>query len=581
MEAVRKGVGQKGFGHKLVELRRQRSALLLLELDLTQPMLEERPTDPIARFQARRRPVLPEVLQALYDAATDPRVCGLIAKVGTRRMGYAQAQDIRAAVAAFRAAGKRTVAWSETFGELGVATVPYYVAAGFEEIWLQPSGELGLVGVSSGSLFLAEALDRIGVRRQFGARHEYKNAVNILLERSYTEPHREATGRIVSSLFDQVVDGVAHGRQVEESVVRELVDQAPLLARQAHEAKLVDHLGYRDEVYASTFAKADADAQLLYVHRYRPHQPPAKRLRRAVNHNRDVVALVSGIGTIRLGRSGHGPGPGAAMGSDTVGAALRAVAKDERVKAVVFRVNSPGGSYVASDVIWREVDRVKHAGKPVVVSMGDVAGSGGYFVSAPADVIVAEPGTLTGSIGVIGGKMSVAELLSKLDIRHDQVSDGRHARMMTLLDEYTDEEYQQLAGWLDHIYDDFVGKVAAGRSMTADAVHEVARGRVWTGADALERGLVDDLGDLHHAAAVARHRAGLPEDAELVRYPAQPVANRLRAPRSSEDPVGAVAAFDPWGPLASVAARVGLSAASVAAHLGLPAAGPLVMPPVL
>ena len=553
----------------LAELRRRRAAPFLLELDLTQPMLEERPTDPVGRWQSRRRPVLPDVLQALHDAATDPRVCGLIAKVGARRVGFAQVQDVRSAVAAFRAAGKPTVAWSESFGELSVATVPYYLAAAFDEIWLQPSGELGLVGLSAGSLFLAEALDKVGVRRQFGTRHEYKSAANIFLERSFTGPQREATSRIVDSLFEQVVTGIAGGRGLDDRVVRELIDRAPLLAQEAHDAKLVDHLGYRDEVYAGTLSKNDPEPQLLFAHRYRRRLPLVRRLGRVVRRRREVVALVTGVGTIRLGRSAHGPVLAGAMGSDTVSVALRAAGKDDRVKAVVFRVNSPGGSYVASDVIWREVKRLRDAGKPVVVSMGDVAGSGGYFISAPADVIVAEPGTFTGSIGVIGGKLSFADLLSQLGIRHDEVSDGRHARMMTVLDEYSEEEYQQLSGWLDRIYDDFVGKVAAGRSMTVEAVHEVARGRVWTGADARDRGLVDELGDVQHAAGVARRRSGLPADAELVRYPPQPVGPRLRPPRSSEDPFAAAAALDPWGPLTGLAAR-----------LGWPSAGPLVMPPV-
>ena len=222
---------------------------------------------------------------------------------------------------------------------------------------------------------------------------------------------------------------------------------------------------------------------------------------------------------------------------------------------------------MASDVIWREVSRIRAAGKPVVVSMGDLAGSGGYFVSAPADVIVAQPGTLTGSIGVLGGKLSFAQLLDQLGIRHDEVSDGRHARMMTILDEYTEEEYQQLSSWLDRIYDDFVGKVAAGRSMSVEAVDEVARGRVWTGADAFERGLVDELGGLEVAVAVARRRSGLPDDADLIRYPPTPLAPRLRPPRSSEDPLAAVTTLDPWGPLTALAGR-----------LGLPSAGPLVMP---
>jgi protease-4 len=445
--------------------------------------------------------------------------------------------------------------------------VPYYLATAFDEIWVQPSGEVGFVGVSSGSLFLAEALDRSGVRRQFGARHEYKNAVNIFLERSFTEAQREATGRVVTSVFERVVTDVARARMLDEEAVRDLADRAPLTAQEARQAKLVDRLGYRDEVYADVRQRTNPEAQLLFAQHYHRAQPLSRRLERVVNRRSDVVALVTGNGTIRLGRSSPGPVPAAAMGSDTVGAALRAAGKDSRVKAVVFRVNSPGGSYVASDAIWREVGRLKEAGKPVVVSMGDVAASGGYFVAAPADVIVAQPGTLTGSIGVLGGKMSFAELLGRFGIRHDAVSQGRHARMMSALDEFSEEEYQELSDWLDRVYDDFVAKVATGRSMTTEAVHEVAKGRVWTGADAYERGLVDELGGLERAAILARERGGLPAGAELVRFPKAPPLPRVRPPRSSEDQGGGTITLDAWGPLAAVAAR-----------LGLPSAGPLIMP---
>ncbi len=554
---------------RLVEMRRRQAAPYLLELDLTQPLLEERPTHPLGRQQRRRRAVLPAVLQALHDGATDPKVYGLVAKVGARRMGFAQAQDIRSAVAAFRAAGKPAVAWSETFGELAAASVAYYVAAAFDQIWLQPSGEVGFVGVTAGSLFLAEALDRIGVRRQFEARHEYKNAANIFLERSFTEPQREATGRVVASLFNQVMADVAVGRRLDQEAVRSLVDRAPLPARDAHQAGLVDHLGYRDEVYADTLGQTTAGAQLLFAHRYHREQTLPQRLRRAVKRRRGVVALVTGSGTIRLGLSTYGPPSTAAMGSDTVGAALRAAGQDPRVKAVVFRLNSPGGSYIASDAIWREVGRVKDAGKPVVVSMGDVAASGGYFVSAPADAIVAQPGTLTGSIGVLGGKMSFAELLDRLGIGHDAIAEGRHARMMSALDQFTDEEYQKLSGWLDRVYEDFVAKVAAGRGMTVQAVHEVAKGRVWTGADAHVRGLVDELGGLDHAAALARRRAGLPADAELVRMPRASLAKRLRPPRSSADLGAGLATLDPWGTADSCSRPPRLAFSGPAHHAAL------------
>jgi protease-4 len=554
---------------ELTELRRRKAAPYLLELDLTQPLLEDRPVDPLARVLWRRRVSLPVVLRALREAGSDPKVAGLVAKVGARGLGFATAQELRGAVEAFRAAGKHAVAWAETFGELSGATVAYYLAAGFEEVWLQPSGEVGFVGVASNSLFLAEALDNAGVRRQIGARHEYKNAANMLLERSFTEPQREATGRVIASLFEQMVDGVARGRRLDPATVRDLADRAPLPAKEAHEAGLVDRVGYRDEVYDALRHRTSPDVQLLFAHRYRPRREVKARLRRAVARRRGVVALVSGSGRIRLGRSSDGPLPAAAMGSDTVGAALRAAQADSRVRAVVFRVNSPGGSYVASDAIWREVSQLRHSGKTVVISMGDVAASGGYFVSAPADLIVAEPGTLTGSIGVLGGKLSFADLLGRFGIRHGSIAQGLHARMMSAFDEFSPEEWQRLSDWLDRIYDDFVGKVAAGRSMATEEVGKVARGRVWTGADAKERGLVDELGGLDLAVKLARERSGLPADAELVRFPQISAAERLRAPRSSEDTGAGAASLDAWGPFSALAAR-----------LGLPPSGPLAMPPL-
>jgi protease-4 len=553
----------------LAELRRRRAAPYLLEVDLSEPLLEERPPDPVGRLQARRRTALPALVRALADAASDKRVYGLLAKVGAPRIGLAQAQEIREAVARFRAGGKPAIAWSETFGELAAATVPYYLATGFDEIWLQPSGGVGLVGVATGSLFLAEALDRAGIRRQIGTRHEYKSAADVFLKRSFSDHDREAMGRVLASAMEQVLAGVAAGRRLDPGVLRSIVDRAPLSAKEALEAGLVDRLGYRDEVYDDVRRRGSAEPQLLFANRYRRRQPLPRRLARAARPRRAVVALVVGNGMIRLGRSARGPLRAAAMGSDTIGAALRAAHDDERARAVVLRVNSPGGSYVASDAIWREVSRLRGSDKPVVVSMGDVAASGGYFVSAPANAIVAQPGTLTGSIGVLGGKVSIAELLERAGVHPDAIEEGRHARMMSPFEEFSPEEWQRLSSFLDWIYDDFVQKVAAGRAMTKEAVHEVARGRVWTGADARERGLVDELGGLDRAVALARERAGLPDDAEVVRFPRTPPMAQLRAPRSSEDPGALSAGFDAWGPLAYLARR-----------LGLPQAGPLVMPSV-
>ena len=263
------------------------------------------------------------------------------------------------------------------------------------------------------------------------------------------------------------------------------------------------------------------------------------------------------------------------MGSDTIAAALRAAAGDDRARAIVLRVNSPGGSYVASDTIWREVVRTRAAGKPVVVSMSDVAASGGYYISMAADVIVAHPGTLTGSIGVFGGKAVLTDLLGRAGVSTDAVRQGEHAQIFSATHPFSEAEWQRVNTWLDRIYADFTSKVAEGRRLTTTRVHEIARGRVWTGADAARNGLVDELGGLELAEQIARRRAGLPPDAPVRPYPRINPLDRLRPAESSEDrPAAAVRlgsglaeVADAWGPVAQFAAR-----------LGLPAGGPLLLP---
>ncbi len=261
------------------------------------------------------------------------------------------------------------------------------------------------------------------------------------------------------------------------------MDTAPIPAAQAQEAGLIDHVGYRDAVREAVDRHWPEKPALLYVSRYERRWD---NVRRAIQSRRPAVGLVEAIGPIRLGRSKPGP-VGRAAGSDTVAAAFRAAVKNESIKAIVFRVNSPGGSYVASDTIWREVWRAREASKPVVVSMGDVAGSGGYFVAMAADVIVAEPATLTGSIGVFGGKLRTSGLFERLGVNIETLGLGQHALMFSSQTGFSENEWAKLDEWLDFVYEDFTAKVARGRSMTREAVHELARGRVWTGADAAAR----------------------------------------------------------------------------------------------
>jgi protease-4 len=340
------------------------------------------------------------------------------------------------------------------------------------------------------------------------------------------------------------------------------------MAPEALEAGLVDKLAYRDEVYADVRKEAGSDAMLRFVSRYNRTHSLASRLPQP--GKQDAVALVNGQGPIRLGRSGRGgplPSQGPAMGSDTIGAALRAAVRDDRIKAIVFRVNSPGGSAVASDAIWREVVLARESGKPVIVSMGNVAASGGYYVAMAADTIVAQPGTITGSIGVVVGKAVVNDLLDRVGVGLGSVAEGAHARMFSATKDFSDSEWERVNVSLDRIYDDFTAKAAEGRGLSQERVHELARGRVWTGADARDNGLVDELGGLDRALDLARKKGGLASDAPIRSYPHASPLERLRPPESSDDRTAASARFDAWGSLGGLAAR-----------LGLPAAGPLCLP---
>jgi protease-4 len=554
---------------RLTKLRQQRTAPLVLELDLADGVAETRPADPVTAVMARHRLVLADVLDGLRRARADDRVRALIVKIGGRPAGLGMVQELRQAVREFSQAGKATVAWAESFGEFSAGNVAYYLATAFDTIWLQPSGDLGLTGLAVERVFLRGALDKLGADFQVAKRHEYKSAAEQLTERGFSEPAREATDRLTASVTEQLTGAIAERRQLPRARVSELVNAGPFLASQALEAGLVDSLGYRDEVYASVRRQAGEGAMLLYLGRYQRPRALAERARRLPGRRAPGVGLIYATGPIRRGRSGRGPLSGGAMGSDTIAAAIRSACADEQVRALVLRVNSPGGSYVASDTIWREVVRARAAGKPVVVSMGDVAASGGYYISMAADMIVAQPGTVTGSIGVLSGKAVLGEALGRAGVTSDTVTQGAHSLMFSQLRPFTDDEWALVSSWLDHIYADFTGKVAEGRGMTPERVHELARGRVWTGADALASGLVDELGGLDRAVAAARRRAGLPPDAPLHGYPRSRPVDRLRPPASSEGRGAASASLlaETWGPAWRLAARA-----------GLPPYGPLTLP---
>lgn len=535
---------------------------VLLELDLTTAPIEVEPDDVLGKLRSRHRPRLRAVLRTLHEAGSDKAVRGLVVKVGGG-LPWATAQELRAGLLAFAKSGKPVVAWAETLGEGGNGTADYVLASAAGQIWLQPTGELGLMGVAAETTFLRGALDKLGVEPQLDQRYEYKNAADRIMRRDFTPEHREAVDRVVDSTWGVAVRDIASARSLDESSVRELAGRAPLSAEDARSAGLIDCLGYRDQVYAAVRTEVGDDVKLLFADQWSPRRTAADLVRR----HRDVVALVEGHGEIVLGRGRPGP-RGGQLGSSAACAALRAARQAEHVRAVLFRVDSPGGSAVASDAIWREVLLTRQAGKPVIVSMGSLAGSGGYYIACPADVIVAQPATITGSIGVLGGKVVVSGLMDKIGLSSGAVEHGDHARMFSVRRGFTDDERERLAAMLDRIYRDFVQKVADGRGMTYDAVHEVARGRIWSGADAAGIGLVDRLGGLRDAADLARERGGLPPDAPVRPAVHVPPLARLRRPSSSDDP-RAAAVTSGWGDLAGLAAA-----------LGLPTGGPLRMPAV-
>ncbi|WP_141922084.1 signal peptide peptidase SppA [Haloactinospora alba] len=554
-------------------VRRRRFGPLVLELDLTEGITDETPTDPVGQLMAKRHPQLADIVTGIRRGARDDRVRALVAKIDGKPLGFAKVQELRETVRAFRAAGKTAVAWSESFGDVGPGTLPYYLATAFDEIVLQPTGSLGLTGLSFSSTFVADAADKLGVEYEVGARHEYKTAVNTVTQRGFTEPHRETVSRLVSSLTEQVTAGIAEGRGMTTSRVDELVGSGPLLAEEAHAAGLVDRLGYRDEVYAELFDRfgparggTGDTPHLQYVSRYQ-HSAGAVQVPQVRPGN--YVAAISANGVIVSGRSHRAPVGGASyMGADTVAAAFRAARRDPNVRAVVFRVDSRGGSAVASDVIRREIRLTRESGTPVVAAMGDFAASGGYYVALGADSIVAHPGTLTGSIGVYAGKAVLSGLMDKLGVATDSVDGGKHAGMFHTDRGFTESEWERMNATLDSIYDDFTAKVAEARGMTRQRVDELARGRVWTGQDAHAGGLVDELGGIATAVRAARRMADLPPGTPLRRFPQVNPLERLVPPESSEERTAAAQLrLDAWGPLAQVAAR-----------LGLPDAGPLVLP---
>jgi protease IV len=520
----------------------------VLEFSLRSAPPETTGLDPLAIITGGSRPMaLRDVVAAIHRAAEDPRVAGLIARVQLAASPPAVVQELREAIAAFSAV-KPSLAWAETYP----GTLSYYLASAFGEVWMAPSGSVGLIGFASNATFLRDALAKAGIEAQFVARGEYKSAANLFTEDGFTDAHREAVTRMLESLQEQVWQAVAQSRKIDPAALDELADRAPLLRDDAVASGLVDRIGFRDEAYARIAelvgvedVSDEESPPRLYLARYAgaararlaPPMPPVPGRR-----TKPTLAVVTIDGAIVNGRGGPQflPLGTSNVGGDTIAAALREAAADDSVSAIVLRVDSPGGSVTASETIWREVKRARERGKPVVASMGSVAASGGYYVSMGADAIVADPGTITGSIGVITGKLVVRDLKDRLGVGSDTVRTNANADAWSVDAPFTPQQRAHREAEADLFYTDFVTRAAEGRNLTIEAVEVVARGRVWTGADALARGLVDELGGFRTAVRRAKVLAGLDADTEvrIISYPGSSLLDFVR-PRTSSRPAAA------------------------------------------
>ena len=491
----------------------------VLELDLRQGVSDQTPTNPFAMFGGSGLSTV-QIVDTLAQAGDDARVKVLLIRLPEAGITPAAADEIRQAVRRFRASGKRVIAHSQGFMPVGTTVSSYMIGASASELWMQNTASFQLAGFSADSIFLGRALDRYGVNAQIEQRYEYKNAANEFTESDYTPAHREAMAAWMTSIYTSALANAAQDRKTTPAALRTVIEAGPYSSAEALQRRLIDKVGHVEEAEAEAKRRAGRNAEIM---RFRDYAS-AKGARNGSGRN--AIAIVGGEGGIMTGTgSGADPfGGGSSILSDDLAEAIYAAIEDDAVKAIVFRVSSPGGSPEASEQILAAVRAAKAAGKPVVVSMGDYAASGGYWISSEANWIVAQPSTLTGSIGVYGGKFVLADALGRfgVDMRHLSVG-GDYADAFSPSQNFTPAQRTAFAAQIDRTYEEFIARVATGRRLPPARVREIARGRVWTGAQARQIGLVDQLGGLEEAIAKARELARIPTD-ESVRFKRFPQA---------------------------------------------------------
>jgi len=479
-------------------------------------------------------PTVRSVVEMLRKAKSDARITSVIVKPSGSGALWGKVQEVRDAVADFRRSGKPIVAYLEYGGEQ-----EFYLATACDKVFLMPTATLDLTGMASYELFLRGTLDKIGAYPDALHIGEYKTYSNTFTQHTYTAAHREMAESLNTDLFGQLVRGIADGRKKSEADVKALVDHGPFLPEDALRAGLIDDLAYEDQL-DDKVKLASGKPHYVDMNEYRHVTAGGFGLTRGPK-----IAVIYATGLIASGKSSYDTTGGQVVGAETLVEYLRKARADSAVKAIVLRVDSPGGSAIASDVIWREVVLTKNQ-KPLVASMSDVAASGGYYIAMPAHAIVAEPSTLTGSIGVVLTKFVIDGTLKKLGMNMEGVSQGKYADLYSPVRPFSSEERARMAENMQATYDAFVEKAAQGRNTTPERIDAIGQGRVWTGRQAKEIGLVDELGGLDRAVALAKQRAKIAQDTdvELVIYPPKKsFYDLLRDPLGSTDRASTLASL--------------------------------------
>jgi protease IV len=521
-------------------------------------LLEVRPDDIVGQIVGRDDTTLRSIVESLRKARRDPRIAAVVLRPSTLELPFwGKVQELRDAIIDFRRSRKPVIAYLEYGGDR-----EYYLASAADQVYLLPSSPLDLSGIASYEVFLRGALDNIGAFPDFVQIGPYKTAANQLTQRGFTDAHREMVEWLNRDLYEQLVQGIAEGRRKSVEQVRALLDEGPFAPEAARRSGLVDDLAYLDQLddRVAVLKRTDGEDRTIDASLYQRVTPQAVGIRPTAR-----VAVLNASGIIASGKSAYDPLNGSVVGSDTMVEQIRRIRDDESIRAIVLRVDSPGGSSVASDVIWRElmITRDAKPSRPLIVSMSDLAASGGYYIAMPAHAIVAQPGTLTGSIGIFGGKVVVEGTMDKLGVGTATVKSGRNADMNSPFAPFTDQQRAKLMDYMKVFYDGFVEKVAAARHTTPGRIDAIAQGRVWTGRQARQHGLVDALGGLDTAVDLAKQRAGIPadEDVELVVYPPRRSLYEALSEQFQSS------SFNVWGLLAGGTERSALGALTAPVRL--------------